>query len=649
MILKFNRAILFFSCILFTAGVATAQGNSVSSPDKNIRITIWLNNWGQPRYEITYRNRLLLKESSLGVIREDEDLSKDFKDMVASKITAVKDTYVLQAGKKSTAQYGANKRQFYLKKGNGKQLAVTFQVSNDGVAFRYGYPGIQGDGRMIKEEMTSFHFDTSARGYLQPMQTAKSGWEKTNPAYEEHYQQNIPVTTPSPTGAGWVYPALFNDKNDWILITEAALDTNDCATRLQSSTSDGEYRIGFPDAREVLQENGLLPKVVQKAGGSASPWRILTIGNLKTIIESTLGTDLAKPSIKMDLTAIKPGKASWSWIMSKDDSIVYTEQVRYIDLAAKMNWQYCLVDAAWDQKIGYEKINELSKYASSKNVGLLLWYNSAGDWNTVKYTPKNKLLTQESRMKEFSLLKEMGIKGVKIDFFGGDGQSVIKYYINILNDAAKFGLLVNFHGATLPRGWHRTYPHLLTTEAVRGFEMITFNQQDADAAANHCAMLPFARNAFDPMDFTPMNLSYIPTSVKRRTTPAFELATSVLFLSGIQHYAESPAGMQGVPPYVQQFLRELPNSWDDVQFIEGFPGKYVVLARKAGKKWYIAGINGEKVDRTIQLKLSPFHMKKASLITDGNEPNSFWQEKLTSAGEKSLLLKANGGFVIVLE
>ncbi len=353
----------------------------------------------------------------------------------------------------------------------------------------------------------------------------------------------------------------------------------------------------------------------------------------------------------MNTSFIKPGKASWSWINSKDDLIVYAEQKKYIDYAADMHWQYCLVDADWDTKIGYDKIKELADYAATKNVGLLLWYNSAGDWNTTPYHPKSMLLTHAQREKEFTRLKKMEIKGVKIDFFGGDGQSMIKYYHDILTDAAKHSLLVNFHGATLPRGWQRTYPHLLTTEAVRGFEMVTFTQPDADAEANHCAMLPFTRNAFDPMDFTPVNLYKIQTQVKRQTTSAFELALSVLFLSGIQHYAESPEGMKQVPDYVKDFLRKLPDHWDDVKFIDGYPGKYAVIARKSGSKWYISAINGEDNPKTIQLPLNSFHKAKATLITDSNDSTLFSRQEflLTGNSTREIELKPKAGLVAVLE
>ncbi|RYD87574.1 MAG: glycoside hydrolase family 97 protein, partial [Sphingobacteriales bacterium] len=392
----------------------------------------------------------------------------------------------------------------------------------------------------------------------------------TNPSYEENYRQDVPAGSYSKTG--WVYPALFKTGNTWALITEAGMDGSYCGTTLYNDSLSTSYHIGFPDKREIFTGRGLLPKAAQ------TPWRVITIGSLKTIAESTLGTDLAAPAIKLaDPAFIKPGKAAWSWIMSKDDSITYTEQIRYIGLAEKMNWQYCLIDADWDSKIGYENVKQLVDIAAAKNIGILLWYNSSGDWNTTVYHPKSKLLTHEQRETEFARLQQMGVKGIKVDFFNGDGQSMIQYYIDILNDAAKYKLLVNFHGATLPRGWSRTYPNLMSTEAVKGFEMVTFDQGAADAQANHCAMLPFTRNAFDPMDFTPMNLYKIPTQVNRKTTSAFELATSVLFLSGIQHYAESPEGMGHVPDYVTGFLKTLPDSWDDVKFIDGFPGKYAVI------------------------------------------------------------------------
>jgi hypothetical protein len=243
----------------------------------------------------------------------------------------------------------------------------------------------------------------------------------------------------------------------------------------------------------------------------------------------------------------------------------------------------------------------------------------------------------------------MGIKGVKIDFFGGDGQSMINYYEDILEDAATYHILVNFHGATLPRGWQRTYPNLMTTEAVFGYEMITFSQDAANKAPSHSVNSAMIRNVFDPMDFTPMCLYKIP-GIKRITTPAFELATSVVFLSGIQHYAETPQGMSHVPEYVKDFLRKLPNHWEDVKFIDGYPGKYFVIARKGNGRWYISGINGENSTKKITLDVSSLPLKGLTLLSDGEENGEFRKENVTvKDGKLELELKPNGGFVLVQE
>jgi hypothetical protein len=248
---------------------------------------------------------------------------------------------------------------------------------------------------------------------------------------------------------------------------------------------------------------------------------------------------------------------------------------------------------------------------------------------------------------EFARLRKMGVAGVKIDFFGGDGKSMIAYYVDILNDAAAAGLLVNFHGATLPRGWERTYPNLMSMEAVRGLEFTTFSQIDEDAVPRHAAMLPFARNLFDPMDFTPMVFGDIP-KIRRVTRNGFELAESVLFQSGIQHFAETPDGMAGVPAYVKDFLRELPRSWDDVKFVDGVPGRYVVLARRSGKAWYLAGINADDSDLNLDLDLSFAAGRAGQLITDGGGEREFAQAAL-QGGKGRITMKAHGGFVARFE
>ncbi|MGI4728184.1 MAG: glycoside hydrolase family 97 catalytic domain-containing protein [Janthinobacterium lividum] len=639
--------ILIITILLFSSAFqvnAKPLPATVSSPDKKLKVSFVSVKGQGVTYQVSYLGATVLQNSKLGIIRSDADFTKSLTILHVSPVQAVIDNYTMLFAKKSKISYKANKIILHCINGLKMPMDILFQVSNDGVAFRYYFPDKKTPVKEVLSEVTSYQFPVETRAWLQPMQVAKTGWQQTNPAYEEYYKQDISVNTPPPTEAGWVYPALFKQHNTWVLITEAALDSNYCATRLIPGAANGEYQVGFPSVKEVFTGKGNLPEFKPPF---YTPWRVIAIGSLKTLMESTLGTDVASPQKIKNVFYAIPGKSSWSWINSKDDSIVYSEQKRYVDFAANMHWKYCLIDADWDRKIGYEKVAELAAYAKTKNVGLLLWYNSAGDWNTVKYTPKNILLTADKRRREFQRLAQMGIKGVKIDFFGGDGSSMIQYYINILQDAADYHLMVNFHGTTLPRGLERTYPNLMTAEAVRGFENITFRQADADQEATHCAMLPFTRNIFDPMDFTPMNLYQIPTKVIRKTSSGFELALSVLFLSGIQHFAESPEGMKHVPEYVQNFLRNLPDKWDDVKFIDGYPGKYLVIARRTGSKWYVAGINGENKEKAISIDLSLFHIKNLMLITDDMEPLSFKQQTWPVERQMKLTLKPNGGFVAV--
>lgn len=627
---------------------AAKQVAQVQSPDKSISVRFFVSATGSVLYSVQKSGKDIIAPSALGVMMEGHDFTQGLKMLSVSKPVRITDSYQTNNAKKSKIMYQANQLVLSFTGDEKKPMEIIFSVSDDGVAFRYFFPWVK-NRETILNERTSFAFDKNAKAWLQPMSEAKTGWQQCHPSYEEHYLQDIPVGTVSPLKSGWVYPALFKTNDTWVLITEAALDGTYCGTRLINDTASSEYAIGFADPREIFTGGGYLP-VNNKPW--YTPWRIITIGSLQTITESTLGTDLAPKRSLQDLSFVKPGKAAWSWINSKDDMIVFDEQKKYIDFAAAMHWQYCLVDAAWDQKIGYDSIKILSDYAARKNVGLLLWYNSAGSWNTITYTPKDVLLTKEGREKEFSRISALGIKGVKIDFFGGDGQSMIQYYIDILNDAAKYKLLVNFHGATLPRGWQRTYPHLMTAEAIYGMEMVTFDQNAADKEANHCAMLPFTRNAFDPMDFTPMNLTGLTYSTcTRKTTPAFELALSVLFLSGIQHFAQGPEGMTKVPDEVKNFLKTLPDNWDEVKYLDGFPGKYVVIARRSGKRWFIAGINGTTIEKDIHLDLSFFKKSKATLFSDGVNGELFSIRPLDTAGNKKseIAMKGNGGFVMVLD
>jgi hypothetical protein len=616
---------------------------AIRSPDQHIAVTVREAD-GKLTYAIARDGKPVLLASDLGLQLAGANLTDDLTLTATSAPHVVEDRYQMAVGKRKDISYRANEQTWSLQNARQQKIDITFRVSNDGVAFRYVVAESSLPLKKLVQEHTTFALPAGAKAWLQPMAVAQTGWSNTNPSYEEHYQMEITAGTNSPTEAGWVFPGLFKAGANWIAISEANMDGTWQASRLAQDSSGGKYSIGNPMSAEVYTNGGLMAEV---EGTLTSPWRLIALGSLATVTNSTLGTDLAAPAIAFDASRVKPGHASWSWAILKDDSIVYDVQKKFIDYAADMHWDYTLIDVNWDRNIGYDKIKELADYAATKNIGLILWYNSSGAWNKTEYSPKGQLLTHEQRVKEFKRLSDIGIKGLKIDFFAGDGQSMIAYYNDILRDAADAGLLINFHGATLPRGWARTWPNLMTMEAIRGFEYTTFEQKDQDLMPSHAAMLPFTRNLFDPMDFTPMVFDDIP-NIKRASRNGFEMATSILYLSGIQHFAETPQGMATAPAYVKQFLQNLPRSWDDSRLVDGYPGKYAVIARRAGDTWYIAGINGTTADKTLTLDLSFVGNKQGVVITDGEGERDFSQRSIAAGKKVVVTIKPHGGFVIQL-
>jgi alpha-glucosidase len=647
-----SRSLLTVLCVIIIMGYgcSTSPVTTVGSPDGRLVVNVMLNDNSQPSYTVMLDNRTVVGPSSLGLVLSSGDMSSRMRPAGMSGIVPVDEKYTMIYGKQTECHYKANERRYDFVSAGNDTLEVIFRVSDDGVAFRYRLPGKAAGRYTVMDELSSFTFSNKTRAWLQPIDEARTGWCQANPSYEEHYMQDIPAGTPCPSRGGWAFPALFRSDSAWIAVSETAVDRNYCGSRLTEVAGTSTYRIRFPMKGESTDTTQSILPVITLPW--QSPWRIMAISdNLKRLTESTLGTDLAEPSTLTDISWIKPGHASWSWAMLKDESIKYNIQKEFIDYASSMGWEYCLIDVNWNYTIGYEKIRELAAYAKTKNVGLILWYNSSGSWNSTTYEPKSMLLTHEQREAEFKKISEMGIKGIKVDFFAGDGQPVINYYIDIFEDAARYHLLVNCHGTTLPRGWERTYPNVLTMEAIKGFEFITFGQPDADAECNHACMLPFTRNLFDPMDFTPVCFTEIP-GIHRVSTNGFELALSVMFLSGIQHYAETGAGMAKQPDYVIDFMKKLPVTWERSVFIDGYPGRYVVIARKSGKRWYLAAINGENSPRHLKLDLSLLGgVKPVMMISDGETNRSFSKIDFPGLNPSTFEydMKGNGGFVMVME
>lgn len=638
--------IIFIGILLLVLFASCSDKNKMmKSPDGKITVEIESDESKTLRYLIKKDGQVIVEPSVLGLKRADSDFSSLEIVNISNKKT-VEDSYTTPAEKKLNNSYKANEWTVDVKNTDGKTMKIVFRVFDNGVAFKYLFDETSTDEKTIVKEHTSFKFATTAKAWLHPHDDVKNCWAQTCPSYEDNYITDIPVGTKAPKLAGWSFPALFQSNDTWILITEAGLEPPYCGTRLAQESPNGEYFIQFPQVGETVKPTDPITPISKLP--LKSPWRVIVLGTMNDIVSSTLVTDLSEPSRVKDIGFVKPGIVAWSWGVEKDNSVNYDRQKQYIDYASGMTWEYVLVDGLWDTAIGYDKIKELADYAKTKNVKLLLWYNSAGDWNTTYQTPKNMMLNKDIRRNEFKRIQEMGIAGVKVDFWPGDGPSAIQYYYDLMQDAADNKLLVNFHGTTVPRGWSRTFPNLMTMESIKGFEFITFAQETADLAPQHCATAVFARNIVGPMDFTPVCFGEIP-GIKRRTSNGFEIALTVLFQSGIQHYVEIPESMARQPDYVQEYMKQVPRVWDDIRFIDGFPAKYAVIARKSGDKWYVAGINAETSVKKLDLDLSPLGITKAgNLITDGNTNRDFIQKEIKlNDGKFSIDIQPNGGFVAV--
>jgi hypothetical protein len=626
---------------------ASAHALEITSPDGALKATISIEN-SRLGYRVSRNDKELVAWSPLGLETSAGDFRTGVKIVDQGHAETIKRSYDLPLGKVNHVEVDARQQTFQIANAAGQKLDVRFYMSNNGVAFSYRVPASNGDVEILSEA-TSFAFPEDTRALLHPMAVAKTGWARTQPSYEEYYVDQ-PAGEPSTMGQGWCLPTLFQVADrGWVLIGETGVDPGYFGSRLAHESPNRVYTIDLPQQEEHLTES---PTTAKVAAGKWLPWRFLAVGeSLEPIVASTLATDLVEPLYELDWQP-QPGRVAWSWLPLKDANTIEPVQRKFIEMAAALGFEYTLIDADWDRQIGREKIEELAEYAKGKNVRLLLWYNSNGDWNDAPYTPQDCMDTPEARAKEMAWLEKTGIAGIKVDFFGGDKQDVMALYDAILRDAAKHELLVNFHGATIPRGWDRMYPNFATCEAVRGMEFCTFEQVNADQQAKHCTMLPFTRNVIGPMDFTPVmigeKLAPFDNAPKRRTTLAFELALPILFHSPVQHFGLVPEDLDRLPDYAIKYLQELPTTWDETRLIAGESGRYVVLARQKNGRQYVAAING--TDEPLPISIPSELAAGASAIVDDGDGGLQEQELAPNdAGAFELVLPPRGGAVSISE
>lgn len=643
--LKYLISVLFLNCL---SSVFSAE---IVSPNGNIRVNVSTDVLGSPIYSVSYKDNPVIVDAPLGLLTDFDDLSSGLKEKEV-KISQDKRVYHQDKIKKSEIFVNATKAVVSYEGADKKQIEIEWHVADDGVAFRCEVPLQNGHGSMVvKEEKNSFAFPEGTTAFLTSQAEPMTGWKRTKPSYEEYYVIDAPLDNPSAFGYGYTFPSLFHTPQGiWVLLTETNVDGYYCGSHL-SEYKDGRYSIAFP-MKEENNGNGSSSPGVALPG--KTPWRVMIIGeSLAPIVETTMPWDLVEPKYEIDRAA-KSAKSVWSWILWQDGSINYDDQKTFIDFAAELGYDNILIDNWWDTNIGEEKIKELISYAADKGVNVSLWFSSSGHWNDIEQGPINRMDRPIVRKKTMQWLQENGVKTIKVDFFGGDKQETIRLYEDILSDAADYGIDVIFHGCTLPRGWERMYPNFVGAEAVLASENMIFDQGYCDREALQSTLHPFIRNSVGIMEYggtflnKRMNRGNDGGNI-RRTTDSFQLATSILFQNPVQNFALAPNNMTDAPSVAIEFMKNVPVTWDDTQFIDGYPGKYVVLARRNGNDWYVAGVSNltESIDLILELPMfeERSHLK---MINDDKVKNPVISN-IKSGKDKKVKVKLNpaSGFIIM--
>lgn len=633
------------------SGPLAAQSVSVNGPDGKLQLTVSCPSAnGEVSYAVTYNGKQMLESSPLGMETNVGDFYRGLQ-LKEHKVTALDTVYEQSRIKASRIHYWANELLCSFVNGEGKNVQITFRVSNNDVAFRYTLPREQGKGSVtVNSERTGFRFPSQTTTFLCPQSDAMIGWKRTKPSYEEEYKADAPMNERSGYGHGYTFPCLFKVGDDgWVLLSETGVDSRYCGSRL-SDWDNGVYRIAFPMPEEN-NGNGTVSPAFSLPG--STPWRTVTVGEtLKPIVETTVPWDVVEPRYTTTHD-YKPGRGTWSWILWQDGSINYDDQVRYVDLAAAMGYEYVLIDNWWDNNIGRDRMEQFIKYARSKGVEVFLWYSSSGYWNDIEQSPVNRMDNSIARKQEMRWLQSLGVKGIKVDFFGGDKQETLRLYEEILSDADDHGLMVIFHGCTLPRGRERMYPNYVGSEAVLASENLVFSQHFCDNEAFNATLHPFIRNAVGCMEFggvflnKRLNRSNDGGTI-RRTTDIFQLATAVLFQNPIQNFALAPNNLTDAPQICLDFMKQVPTTWDETRFIDGYPGRYIVLARRHGNTWYIAAVNATAEPLKLKLDLPVLAGQEVSLYSDDKKMQPQLKlQKIKTDGSLQLTVQPQGGAVIV--
>lgn len=654
--------------MLLGAVCAQADNYTVTSPDGKLAVNVTCQG-GKASYTVTYGGKQLLAPSALGLVANYGDFSQNLV-MQTCKGSAKHLAYGMTRTKKSHVEKDAYEATVGFLNANKDSMTLHLHVSDNDIAYKYEMTRPKKDNPksvIIYNEVSGFNFPEKTTTFLCPQITPMTGWERTKPSYEEEYTPDAPMTVKSQYGVGYTFPCLFRVGEDgWVMVSETGVSSAYPGSRLSDYEPGKGYSIAFPQKGE---NNGVGSEYAGIPLSGETPWRTITVGaSLAPVVETTIPYDVVSPLYEASQT-YKPARYAWSWLIWQDNSINYDDQVKMIDVAAAQGYEAILVDNWWDKQIGRDRIEQLSKYAQSKGVHLMLWYNSNGFENDAPQTPRQIMNNAIARKKEMAWMKKIGVTGIKVDFFGGDKQETMRLYEDILSDANDYGLEVIFHGCTMPRGWERMYPNYVGSEAALASENVFFTDHHAQKEAFEMTMHPYGRNAQGSFDWGGVMMNkYFSKDNKSRhqryTSDVFEMATAITNQCSVNCVCLYPNNLQDVPQWELDWLKAVPTAWDDVKFLAGYPTRYAVVARKASKsngstasasngKWFVGGLNATDKPLTLTLDLPMFAGQTVEYLTD--QPKKKGEKFFTSVkktlkvgkdGKAKVTIQPNGGIII---
>ena len=654
--------------LLLSAICAQANNYTVTSPDGKLAVNVECKE-GKAFYTVNYDGKQMLGASALGLVANYGDFSQNLK-MGALKSEKKHLAYKMTRIKKEKIEKDASEATIGFLNSKKDSMTLHLHVSNNDIAYKYEMSRPKKDNPksvIIYNEVSGFNFPEQTTTFLCPQITPMTGWERTKPSYEEEYTPDAPMNVKSQFGVGYTFPCLFKVGNDgWVLVSETGVSSAYPGCRLSDYEPGKGYTVAFPQKGE---NNGFGSEFAGIPLPGETPWRTITVGSsLAPIVETTIPYDVVEPLYEASQT-YKPSRYTWSWLIWQDNSINYDDQVKMVDVAAAQGYEAILVDNWWDKQIGRKRIEELSKYAKSKKVSLMLWYNSNGFENDAPQTPRQIMNNSIARKKEMAWMKKIGVAGIKVDFFGGDKQETMKLYEDILSDANDYGLEVIFHGCTMPRGWERMYPNYVSSEAALASENVYFTDYHAKKEAFEMTMHPFSRNAVASFDWGGVMMNkYFSKDNKSRhqryTSDVFEMATAITNQSSVNCICLYPNNLQDVPQWELDWLKNVPTAWEDTKFIAGYPTKYAVVARKSSVengsgaaltagRWFVGGLNATDKPLALTLDLPMFAGKTVTYITD--QPKKKGEKFFTSIkkalkvgkdGKAKVVIQPNGGIII---